>query len=145
MNIYVASSWRNERQQTIVRALRALGHGVYEFKNPRPGDFGFHWSDIDKNWKAWTPEQFGTALSHPIAKAGFASDMEALRDSECVVLVLPCGRSAHLELGYAVGAGKKTIVHMEEPNEPELMYAMCSVLTTSLDDLMTEVGRGEAP
>lgn len=29
-------------------------------------------------------------------------------------MVLPCGKSAHLELGWAVGAGKRTIILLEE-------------------------------
>lgn len=42
MKIYVASSWRNNRQPDVVKFLRDLGHEVYDFKNPKPGDDGFH-------------------------------------------------------------------------------------------------------
>jgi hypothetical protein len=45
--IYVASSWRNDVQPVAVEMFRQLGHEVYDFRNPRPGDNGFHWSDID--------------------------------------------------------------------------------------------------
>lgn len=31
MKIYVASSWRNPSQQTVVQALRGAGHDVYDF------------------------------------------------------------------------------------------------------------------
>jgi len=95
MNIYVASSWRNDLQPSVVQRLRLEGHEVYDFKNPRPGDNGFRWSDIDPNWTSWTPEQFCAGLQHPIAEAGFRSDMDALRACDACVLVLPCGRSAH--------------------------------------------------
>lgn len=37
MKIYVASSWRNQYQPEVVATLRAVGHEVYDFKNPRPG------------------------------------------------------------------------------------------------------------
>jgi len=40
--------------------------------------------------------------------------MNALRWCEACVLLLPCGRSAHLELGWAAGAGKRTVVIIEE-------------------------------
>lgn len=43
--IYVASSWRNSRQPEVVRALREVGHHVYDFRNPSKGDTGFAWSD----------------------------------------------------------------------------------------------------
>jgi hypothetical protein len=32
MKIYVASSWRNERQQDVVKTLRAANHEVYDFR-----------------------------------------------------------------------------------------------------------------
>ena len=53
--IYVASSWRNERQPILVEILRANGHEVYDFRNPKEGDNGFHWSEIDEDWQQWTP------------------------------------------------------------------------------------------
>lgn len=136
MNIYLASSWRNPHQPTVLAALRAAGHEVYDFRNPAPGNDGFRWSEIDPDWQQWTPEQYARALSHPIAERGFSLDMAALQRCDACVLVLPCGRSAHLELGYAVGAGKATIVLQLAPQEPELMVKMCSGLVSSIEDLV---------
>lgn len=52
--IYVASSWRNEFQWQVVHELRRVGHEVYDFRNPKPGDDGFHWSEIDPDWeRSW--------------------------------------------------------------------------------------------
>lgn len=108
--VYVASSWRNPWQLGVVKILRAVGLEVYDFRNPGPGEHGFSWSEIDENWRAWTPEEYRKALGHPIAERGFGLDMRALRAADACVLVQPCGTSAHLELGYAVGASKKTAV-----------------------------------
>ena len=119
--IYVASSWRNVHHPTVVKALRAEKHTVYDFRNP---EASFAWPDIDPNWKSWTTAQFADALSHPLARAGFEADMTALRKSRAVVVVLPCGRSAHLEAGWAAGQGKLVIVYSPEKQEPELMYSM---------------------
>jgi len=138
MKIYVASSWRNILQQNVVHTLRAVGYEVYDFKKPRPNDNGFSWKSIDPNWMAWTPEEHREALKHPIAQAGFKSDMDALRKCEACVLVLPCGRSAHLELGWAAGAGKKTYILEIEPIEADLMYLMCDKLFTTFDELLQE-------
>lgn len=55
-------------------------------------------------------------------------------DCDCCVLVLPCGRSAHLELGYAIGAGKPTFILLAE-GEPELMYKMSPYLCADMDEL----------
>lgn len=127
--IYVASSWRNPVQPEIVGDLRAAGHKVYDFRNPRPGDHGFAWSEIDPHWLAWKPEPFRDALGHPVAVEGFLSDFEAMQWADTFVLALPCGRSAHLEAGWAIGQGKPTAILLhEEKFEPELMYRMADLL-----------------
>lgn len=127
--IYVASSWRNEeRQQAVVSMLREGGHTVYDFRNPEPGDHGFSWTQIvgDDRSRLTDPRKFREVLKDPIAQRGFGKDMRALRDCDICVLVMPCGRSAHLELGWAAGAGARTIVLLDDPvSEPELMYLAC--------------------
>ena len=136
MKIYVASSWRNLAQPTVVRDLVKSGHSVYDFRNPAPGNNGFAWSSIDPNWKNWTPEEYIEALNHPAAIDGYYNDFDAMREADAVVLVLPCGRSAHLELGWAVGAGKITAILMLGDNEPELMAKMVNLITPSIDVLV---------
>ena len=37
MRIYVASSWRNERQPAVVELLREAGHDVLWIKESMPG------------------------------------------------------------------------------------------------------------
>lgn len=130
MNIYVASSWRNLLQPAIVTILRKCGHKVYDFRNPKPGYNGFNWSEIHPDWKNWTPQQYRNALEHPIAKAGFKNDIDALNACEACVLVLPSGRSASWEFGYVLGQGKAGAVVMFDKYEPELMYLGNSILTT---------------
>lgn len=139
MRIYVASSWRNEaRQQATVLALRDAGHTVYDFRNPAPGDIGFGWRQCATPEQVKDPRAFrDEVLTHPVARAGFEKDMTALRDADATVLVLPCGRSAHLELGWAAGAGQRTIVLLDDPmSEPELMYLACSDICLSIADVV---------
>lgn len=136
MRIYVASSWRNPHQQTVVRALRARGHAVYDFRNPEPGNHGFAWSTIDPDWARWSSQQYVASLKHPIAESGFALDMQALRDADACVYVLPCGRSASLEAGYAIGAGKPTCALILGEQEPELMLKMVHHIAISVDEVL---------
>src|SRR6185437_7405613 len=77
--IYVASSWRCPWHQEVVYALRVAGHEVYDFRNPRPGEHGFAWSQIEPDWQEWNARRFRAALDHPVAQAGFASDFDALK------------------------------------------------------------------
>jgi len=135
MKIYVASSWRNGRQPYVVDLLREWDHEVYDFRNPKPGDSGFHWSEIDPKWKLWSPQDFRDGLAHPLAQEGFSKDLEAMKWANAFVLVLPCGKSAHLELGWAIGARKPSIILIENASEPELMYKMATSICTSLDEL----------
>ena len=143
MKVYVASSWRNERQPEVVRAIRAAGHQVYDFRNPNAGilelDQGFHWSDIDPEWQTWSPSQFINALDHPLALGGYDRDYAALETADAVVLVMPCGRSAHLELGFGVGRGKASIILLSD-GEPELMYKMVPNLVTSIEEVIIALG-----
>lgn len=133
-NIYLASSWRNAAQPFMVNILRAWGYDVYDFRNPAPGNHGFAWAEIDPAWETWTTEQYLAALDHPVAKLGYGLDMDALEDADTVLLLQPCGRSAHLELGYAVGAGKKTGILVAE-GEPELMVKMVDWMGNAVGDL----------
>lgn len=140
LKVYIASSWRNERQPEVVKAVRDAGFVVYDFRNPKEHalerDEGFHWSDIDPEWQTWTPEEFIGGLTHPLARDGFISDFEALQQADIIVLVMPCGRSSHLELGYAAGQGKPTIILLSD-GEPELMYKMTTTLVVSMDELIS--------
>lgn len=138
--IYVASSWRNAQHPGVVTALREQGHEVYDFRNPKDGNNGFSWREIDPDWMGWSPAAYARLIHHPIAHAGFLLDKEALDWCDTCVLVLPCGRSAHLEAGYACGQGKRVIFYLQpEKFEPELMYLLGSALALTLDDVCTLV------
>jgi hypothetical protein len=136
MRIYVASSWRNLYQPTVVIALRQEGYEVYDFRHPAPDDDGFHWAELDPAWESWTPAQYREALQHPLAQVGFAQDTLALQMADVTVLILPCGRSSHLELGYAAGLGQRTAVLMLEPCEAELMYLLVDRICLTMDELL---------
>ena len=135
LKIYVASSWRNELQPVIVKNLRLLGHDVYDFRNPAPGDSGFNWSDVDPKWQTWTREQYIKCLTNPIVEAGFRSDLVAMKRSDIFIGVMPFGRSASFEMGWAAGQGKKTILLLEENERPELMVKLFDHVVCSLEEI----------
>lgn len=110
MKIYVASSWRNALQPTIVRALRQCGHEVYDFRHPKPGDDGFTWKQVGAGTafvNKVEPATWRKMLEHPRAAEAYEADISHVRWCEAVVYVLPCGRSASFEFGYAMGQGKR--------------------------------------
>jgi len=152
MKIYVASSWRNSHQPEVVQKLRRAGHEVYDFKNPKEGDHGFHWSNVSLKREEsgyCTGAALKEALAHSRAVEGFASDFGAMKRADACVLVLPCGRSAHLEAGWMAGAGKPVYVLappklLGELIEPELMYGLLSGgLCLSGEELITRLKEDE--
>lgn len=130
MNIYVATSWRNQYQPEVIKAIKEYGKlnninfEVYDFRNPSTEYGGFSWAEIDVNYKNWTVEQYKEALRHPRAEQGFGFDQEALAICDVCVLVLPCGASAHLEAGWVGGSGGTVIIYAPEIKEAELMYKL---------------------
>lgn len=131
MKVYVASSWRNEFQPGVVAALREDGHEVYDFKDSE----GFHWTEVDKDWQSWPSDipKYLKGLNHTCAERGFNRDMTALRNCDVCVYVMPCGVSASLEAGWAIGAGKPTVVYVPGLREPDLMVKMASLITESFE------------
>lgn len=156
--IYVATSWRNEDQQKVVQAFEDLGHRVYDFKHPCRfygnvpysedpywnetvealiWENGFRWDHVKlKKPYSGTPEEAEIILRDPASEKGFDFDMNALNECDALVLVLPCGRSAHLEAGYATGLGKPVyVLQYETPVKLELMYKMFESRTMTTEQI----------
>ncbi len=139
--IYLASSWRNTYQPEVVAMLRAAGHEVYDFRNPPNGIPGFAWSEIDPDWQAWKASDYRDLLTtHPIAARGYMNDFRGMEWADTCVLLLPCGRSAHLEGGWFSGRGKRLIIWTHDGEEPELMALMANHIVTSSEELLNALG-----
>ena len=78
-------------------------------------------------------------MSHPVAEFGFKNDMEALLWADACVLLLPCGKSAHSEAGWMMGAGKPTYVLLTDKQEPELMYKLFAGVFSRVEDLLAVI------
>lgn len=142
--VYVASSWRCAMQPAVIHTLRAADIDAYDFRNPEGGT-GFAWTEVmpsfDINAQLADAEEYVTALNHPRSIEGYASDFAAMQRADAFVLVLPCGRSAHLELGWAVGAGKQTAILLDgDQVTPELMYKMVDYIAPDMYSLLSWLG-----
>ena len=137
--VYVASSWRNIHHPGVVAEIRAAGIPTYDFRHPGPS-YGFSWKECaadGEDWQKWTMREYIAALQHPRAVEGFSVDMCAMRNASAVVLVQPCGRSSHLELGWAAGRGIPTCILLQEGEEAELMNKMVDKLACTIDEVVT--------
>lgn len=139
--VYLASSWRNPLQPGLVRLLREAGHQVYDFRNP-PGGKGFSWDQVclEAYAEAMTPEEYFKGIAHPRSREGFKADFDAMRWADTFVLALPCGRSAHLEAGWAIGNGVQTAILLQPDDDgmvvPELMYLLAHKITADRGELL---------
>lgn len=136
MKLYVASSWRNARYSSVIGFLRYYGHDVWDWLRPPTGGNGFSWADVghDKTEKCSTAD-LKVIHKHPAAQAGFASDMAGLFWCDACVLLLPSGKSAHLEAGYCKGTRKPLYLLRIDDDEPDLMHLMCDEIFDSMEAL----------
>jgi hypothetical protein len=110
---------------------------VYDFRNPPDGQGGFAWSQIDPDWRDWTAKAFRFELyTNPIARHGFYQDLSGMKWADTCVLLLPCGRSAHLEAGWMAGAGKRVVIYTEDGEEPDLMYLLADKIVIDMSELL---------
>lgn len=114
INIYLAGSLKNQRVIEIGNNLRALGYDVMD-EWITPGEFA------DENWQKYEKQRGRTyreALRGRAATNIFLFDRSYLDLSDIVIVVLPAGKSAMLELGYAKGHNKKAWILLDG-NDPE--------------------------
>ena len=122
----MASSWQNDVYPKVVETLRQAGHDVYDFR--RQGG-------SDSNPSEMTSDRLLDFLDEPKIRSIFRNDMDALIASDAVVCVLPCGRSAHLELGYGIGAGKRTVLLWHDGDAPDIMHKAVDSIVFKVADI----------
>jgi nucleoside 2-deoxyribosyltransferase len=131
--IYLIGSLRNPKIPQVATALRQAGYKVFD-------DWHAAGPEADDYWRSY--EQ-GRGRSYQEALQGYAADhvfefdKTHLDRCDTGVLVLPAGRSAHAELGYMKGCGKRTFVVLEEadPERWDVMYLLFGGVGT-LEDLL---------
>ena len=65
----------------------------------------------------------------------FQKDMKPLKESETLILLLPAGKSGHIEAGVAYGLGKKCIF-IGEPEETDSLYLIFEEDYPTIDDFI---------
>lgn len=139
--IYLATSWKNPYHSTILNHLRTLGHQVYDFKSSEAAPLGgpqptaFSWGEVGIHPDSEYASHFRQKmLDNPRISHGYLGDFRGMEWADTCVLLLPAGNSAHLELGYMKGRGKRAIICMPEV-KPDLMYLLADNMVTNLEEL----------
>jgi hypothetical protein len=117
--IYLIGSLRNPEIPYIGNRLRALGFEVFD-------DWFAGGKIADDEWQAYETvreNSYQTALNGYAAKHVFDFDYYHLNRATIGLLILPGGKSSHLELGYMLGQGKPGYVLFDQvPDRYDVMY-----------------------
>lgn len=139
MKLYIIGSLRNAAIPSIANMIRDM---VRNSECPDLVVFDDWYSagpEADDHWKKYEQEKghsYIEALSGAAARNVFQFDKRNIDESDGVVLVLPAGRSGHLELGYSVGCGKKTFILIDDPERWDVMYQFASEIHFEESDLL---------
>jgi hypothetical protein len=136
-SIYVIGSMRNARVPLVARALRAGGWDAFDdWHSPGP--------EADDWWQAYEKERgrtYAQALAGYHAQHVFALDKHHLDRCDAAVLVMPAGKSGHLELGYMIGRGKPGYILLDgEPERYDIMSLFATEIFESLDEMLFTLG-----
>ena len=132
--IYLVGSLKNKAVPLLAAELRdALGVEVFD-------DWYAVGPDADDYWKAHELERghsYTEALQGWHARNVFDFDKRHLDRCDAAVLVLPAGKSAHLELGYVIGQGKPGFILLDNTDcRFDVMYQFATGITGSVDELV---------
>lgn len=132
-HIYLIGSLRNPQVPEIAAKLRAEGHEVFD-------DWYAAGPEADDCWMRYEQARghdFAAALAGFAGQHVYRYDKEHLDRCGVGVLVLPAGKSGHLELGYLLGQGKPGYILLDkEPERFDVMYNFASGVFTRLADLL---------
>lgn len=134
--VYLIGSLHNPEIPKIAKQLRNEGLEVFDdWYAPGP--------DTDDYWQAYENARGHTyqqALAGWHAQDVFAFDKRHLDRALCALLVLPAGKSGHLELGYVIGRGRPGFILLDkEPERFDVMYNFATMVSTDLTKLLRSI------
>jgi hypothetical protein len=137
LNVYLIGALKNERIPTIGNTLRDRNFDVMdEWYTPGPL--------ADENWQAYErlrKRSYHEALRGRAATNIFLFDRSYLDHCDAAVLVMPAGKSAMIELGYAKGRGKTTYILLDgkDPDRYDIMPGFADKIVSTVSELEVEL------
>ena len=133
--IYLIGSLRNPEVPVLGRDLRELGFNVFD-------DWYAAGEIADDSWRDYEKARghsYEQALRGYAAKHVFSFDLHHIEEADIGILMLPAGRSGHLELGFMVGRGKRTYILHDDPERWDCMYQFADGVFFKKEDLYAEL------
>ena len=135
--IYLIGSLRSPKVPEVAQKLRAAGHIVFD-------DWFAAGPEADDYWQKYEQERgnnYKQGLEGYAAHHVFNFDKHHLDTNDLAILMLPAGKSGHLELGYMIGTGKPGYILFDEamPDRWDVMYLFASGVFFHIEDLLKEL------
>jgi len=123
LSVYLIGSLRNPEVPKVADELRRAGFEVFD-------DWYAAGPEADDYWQKYEIARghtYAQALQGYAARHVFDFDCTHLTRCDLGVLMLPAGKSGHLELGYMAGMGKRTAILLDKvPERYDVMYKFAS-------------------
>jgi nucleoside 2-deoxyribosyltransferase len=137
-SIYIIGSLRNPEVPKFANELQAQGFEAFaDWFSPGP--------QADDYWRDYATARglsYGQALQSYAARHVFEFDKSHLDRCDAAVLLMPGGKSAHLELGYTIGKGKPGYILFDsEPERYDVMVQFATGVFFSKEDLFNELNK----
>lgn len=135
--VYVIGSLRNPNAADVCNKLRKeFGDSLEVFDSWYAAS-----ENADDAWRDYEKAKglsYIEALNDHAAKHIFEFDKKHIDRADFGLLVMPCGKSGHLELGYLIGRGKPTIYYIPEdaPERWDVMVQFAKYRTFSFADVV---------
>lgn len=118
-SIYVIGSLRNPEIPLFAADLREAGFDVFDDWYSA----GEHADDAWRDYEIARGRSYDEALKGYAAQHVFGFDKKHLLRCDAAVLVLPAGKSGHMELGFVLGKDKPGFIFMDKnPDRYDVMY-----------------------
>jgi len=132
-SVYLIGSLRNDKIPQVGNLLRAHGWDAFD-------DWYGAGHEADDKWRDYENlrgRQHKDALYGYAARHVFQFDKHHLDRCDLAVLVMPAGKSGHLELGYFVGTGKPGFILFDAvPERYDVMHQFATDVFTSDEDML---------
>lgn len=133
--VYVVGALRNPAVTLIAQRLRdVLDCEVFD-------DWHAAHPDADDQWRSYELDRgrsYPEALQSYAGQNVFQFDKKHLNESTHGLLVLPAGRSGHLELGYLAGRGAATAILLDKDYDRwDVMYAFAELVTDDIEEVFS--------
>lgn len=137
--IYVIGALKNPEVPDVAKRLREAGFEVFD-------DWHAAGPEADDYWQKYEiarGHEYKEALRGYPARHVYEYDKHHLDRASAGVLVLPAGKSGHLELGYLIGQGKPAYILLSgEPERWDVMYQFAEGVYYDVEDMLDAIRQG---